>query len=71
MSQIVCFRWLQEVSIILFLNKQDLLEQKIKEGRSRLEKYFPEYAYYSTRGSSSLTCQSMIFVAVDYKYAFY
>lgn len=45
-------RWLQEVSIILFLNKQDLLEQKIREGRSRLEKYFPEYAYYSTRESA-------------------
>jgi hypothetical protein len=39
-------RWLKTVSVILFLNKQDLLAEKIKSGR-RLEEYFPEFARYS------------------------
>lgn len=41
-------RWLKTVSVILFLNKQDLLAEKIKLGRSRLEDYFPEFAHYKT-----------------------
>ena len=28
-----CFRWLKEVSIILFINKIDLLEEKIQQGK--------------------------------------
>jgi len=39
------FRWLRTISVILFLNKQDLLAEKIKNGR-RLENYFPEFARY-------------------------
>jgi hypothetical protein len=39
------FRWLKAISVILFLNKQDLLAEKIKSGH-RLENYFPEYAHY-------------------------
>lgn len=39
------FRWLRTISVILFLNKQDLLAEKIKSGR-RLEDYFPEFARY-------------------------
>ena len=38
-------RWLRTISVILFLNKQDLLAEKIKSGR-RLENYFPECARY-------------------------
>ena len=38
-------RWLRTISVILFLNKQDLLAEKIKAGR-RLEDYFPEFARY-------------------------
>jgi guanine nucleotide-binding protein G(s) subunit alpha len=38
-------RWLKTISVILFLNKQDLLAEKIKCGR-RIEDYFPEYARY-------------------------
>ncbi|CAF1365999.1 unnamed protein product, partial [Adineta steineri] len=38
-------RWLRAISVILFLNKQDLLAEKIKTGR-RLEDYFPEFARY-------------------------
>lgn len=39
-------RWLKTISVILFLNKQDLLKEKITAGRSKLEDYFPEYANY-------------------------
>ena len=39
------FRWLRTISVILFLNKQDLLAEKIKSGR-RLEDYFPEFNRY-------------------------
>lgn len=39
-------RWLRTISVILFLNKQDLLEDKIKSGKSRLEDYFPEFVHY-------------------------
>ncbi|KAG0428246.1 hypothetical protein HPB47_024766 [Ixodes persulcatus] len=41
-------RWLRTISVILFLNKQDLLAEKIKAGKSRLEEYFPEFAHYQT-----------------------
>lgn len=30
-------RWLKTISVILFLNKQDLLRDKITAGRSKLE----------------------------------
>ena len=30
-------RWLKTISVILFLNKQDLLKEKIDAGRSKLE----------------------------------
>lgn len=39
-------RWLRTISVILFLNKQDLLEDKIKSGKSKLEDYFPEFVHY-------------------------
>ncbi|XP_054917874.1 guanine nucleotide-binding protein G(s) subunit alpha isoform X2 [Dermacentor andersoni] len=41
-------RWLRTISVILFLNKQDLLAEKIKAGKSRLEEYFQEFAHYQT-----------------------
>lgn len=41
-----CFRWLRTISVILFLNKQDVLEEKVKAGRSRLQDYFPEFENY-------------------------
>lgn len=41
-------RWLRTISVILFLNKQDLLAEKIKAGKSRLEDYFPDFARYQT-----------------------
>lgn len=39
-------RWLRTISVILFLNKQDLLEDKIKSGKTKLEDYFPEFVLY-------------------------
>jgi len=41
-------RWLRSISIILFLNKQDLLAEKVRSGKSKIEDYFPAYAMYST-----------------------
>ncbi|KAL1115484.1 hypothetical protein AAG570_007514 [Ranatra chinensis] len=41
-------RWLRTISVILFLNKQDLLAEKIKAGKSRLEDYFQEFSHYRT-----------------------
>lgn len=34
--------------MILFLNKQDLLGEKIRAGKSRLEDYFPDFSRYQT-----------------------
>jgi len=42
------FRWLRSISIILFLNKQDLLAEKVRSGKSKIEDYFPSYAMYTT-----------------------
>uniref|UniRef100_A0A915PMA8 Guanine nucleotide-binding protein G(s) subunit alpha n=1 Tax=Setaria digitata TaxID=48799 RepID=A0A915PMA8_9BILA len=39
-------RWLKTISVILFLNKQDLLTEKIKSRRHPLKSYFPEFASY-------------------------
>ncbi|RZF42282.1 hypothetical protein LSTR_LSTR003900 [Laodelphax striatellus] len=41
-------RWLRTISVILFLNKQDLLAEKIKAGKSKLEDYFAEFTRYQT-----------------------
>ena len=38
-------RWLRTVSIILFLNKQDILRKKVDEGKN-VEDYFPEFSSY-------------------------
>ena len=41
-------RWLRTISVILFLNKQDLLAEKIRIGKSRLEDYFTDFLNYQT-----------------------
>ena len=38
---IITYPWFQQSSVILFLNKKDLLEEKIMY--SHLVDYFPEY----------------------------
>ncbi|KAM9775386.1 guanine nucleotide-binding protein G(olf) subunit alpha-like isoform 1-T1 [Syngnathus typhle] len=40
-------RFLKTISVILFLNKQDVLADKILAGKSKLEDYFPEYSKYT------------------------
>ncbi|XP_062235910.1 guanine nucleotide-binding protein G(olf) subunit alpha-like [Platichthys flesus] len=40
-------RFLKTISVILFLNKQDVLADKILAGKSKLEDYFPEYTNYT------------------------
>lgn len=49
-SLFICFsnRWLRTISVILFLNKQDLLAEKVLAGKSKIEDYFPEFARYTT-----------------------
>ncbi|XP_014822681.1 PREDICTED: guanine nucleotide-binding protein G(s) subunit alpha-like isoform X1 [Poecilia mexicana] len=41
-------RWLRTISVILFLNKQDLLAEKVLAGKSKIEEYFGEFARYTT-----------------------
>uniref|UniRef100_A0A8C1VK76 GNAS complex locus n=2 Tax=Cyprinus carpio TaxID=7962 RepID=A0A8C1VK76_CYPCA len=41
------YKFLRTISVILFLNKQDMLAEKILAGKSKLEDYFPEYARYT------------------------
>ncbi|CAG0878931.1 unnamed protein product [Darwinula stevensoni] len=41
-------RWLRTISVILFLNKQDILKEKVTAGKSRLEDWFPDFASYHT-----------------------
>ena len=41
-------RWLRTISVILFLNKQDLLAEKIRAGKSKLDDYFPDFSRYQT-----------------------
>jgi len=45
---VLFFRWLRTISVILFLNKQDLLAEKVLAGKSKIEEYFPEFARYFT-----------------------
>ena len=39
--------------MILFLNKQDLLAEKVLLGKSRLEEYFAEFSRYQTPPDAS------------------
>lgn len=47
------FRWLRTISVILFLNKQDMLAEKVLAGKSKIEDYFPEYARYTIPNEGS------------------
>jgi len=46
-------RFLKTISVILFLNKQDLLRDKVLAQKSKIEDYFPEYARYRTPDDAS------------------
>ncbi|XP_048868515.1 guanine nucleotide-binding protein G(olf) subunit alpha-like isoform X2 [Brienomyrus brachyistius] len=46
-------RWLRNISVILFLNKQDMLAEKVLAGKSQIEDYFPEYARYTMQNEGT------------------
>lgn len=46
-------RFLDEVSVILFLNKTDLLKEKVLSNRFKIEDYFPYYKNYQPIYSSA------------------
>ncbi|XP_042902982.1 guanine nucleotide-binding protein G(s) subunit alpha isoform X2 [Parasteatoda tepidariorum] len=46
-------RFLKESGFILFLNKQDLLQEKMEKG-AQIEKFFPEYAHYQPNDSDEV-----------------
>lgn len=46
------YRWLLGSPVFLFLNKQDLLAEKVLAGKSKIEDYFPEFAHYATPQTS-------------------
>lgn len=50
-------RWLRTISVILFLNKQDLLAEKIKAQKSKLSDYFAEFNRYQTPGEIRVDIQ--------------
>ena len=52
-SEFCPIRWLRTISVILFLNKQDLLAEKIRAGKSKLEDYFPDFSRYQTPGDAT------------------
>lgn len=49
---LITSRWLRTISVILFLNKQDLLAEKVKAAKSKLSDYFAEFNRYQTPGES-------------------
>jgi len=57
---VVNLRWLRTISVILFLNKQDLLAEKVRIGKSRIEDYFPGYLDYQTDGKQVLIISRML-----------
>ena len=61
-------RWLKNISTILFLNKCDLLQEKILAGRSKLEDYFPDYARYQL--PADISCKLSLRAATIIIYSF-
>lgn len=70
---IVLRRWLRTISVILFLNKQDLLAEKVLAGKSKIEEYFPEFARYTTPddGKTSATRVSIYYLVATKKLYFF
>ena len=61
---IITYPWFQHSSVILFLNKKDLLEEKIMY--SHLVDYFPEYDGNYPKSSNLLqnilSCQQVVLI---------
>ena len=56
------FRFLKTISVILFLNKQDLLRDKVLAGKSKIEDYFPDYARYRIPEDGMITLVANLFL---------
>ena len=54
--------------MILFLNKQDLLAEKVKAGKSKIEDYFPDFARYATPADGKFHYLSDLFWRRDKNY---
>ena len=39
---ILNYQWFKRTAVVLFLNKKDLLEEKIKKGRNPVSNFFPD-----------------------------
>lgn len=42
-------QWFRKATFILFLNKRDLLEEKVKAGKSSIRDHFPSFARDPTK----------------------
>lgn len=58
------YRWLRTISVILFLNKQDLLAEKIKAGKSKLSDYFADFNRYQTPGKRLRSSWNVRFASI-------
>jgi len=47
-------RWLRTISVILFLNKQDVLAEKVLHGRTQISTYFPEFTSYDIPADATI-----------------
>ena len=61
------FRWLRTISVILFLNKQDLLAEKVKAAKSKLSDYFAEFNRYQTPGKSHHSLKYCLILFINFK----
>lgn len=52
-------RFLHDVGMIVFLNKQDMLKEKVESGKS-IGTYFPEYAMYEMNSKDGRSCDEYI-----------
>jgi len=50
-------RWLRTISVILFLNKQDVLAEKVMRGQTQISTYFPEYDNYDVPNDASSSAE--------------
>ena len=60
---IITYRWFKNSSVILFLNKKDLLEEKIKS--SNLADYFPDFQGKLRCTYGSIYCLVSWFILLD------
>ena len=50
---ILNYQWFKNTSVVLFLNKKDLLEEKINSGRNPVQNYFPDCPHNDDESTKS------------------